>query len=66
MAPAGIVVCFQVVDKAKAEAYASSLGIPFIETSAKESVNVEKAFNTMARTIKDKSVAISFCLLLLF
>jgi len=44
----------KVVDKAKAEAYASSLGIPFIETSAKESVNVEKAFNTMARTIKDK------------
>ena len=33
---------------------ADSLNIPFLETSAKDSSNVEQAFLTMAKQIKDK------------
>jgi Ras-related protein Rab-1A len=36
--------------------FADSLGIPFLETSAKEATNVEQAFLTMAKQIKDRSV----------
>ena len=34
--------------------YADSLSIPFLETSAKEATNVEQAFLTMAKQIKDR------------
>ncbi|KAJ0681762.1 putative small GTP-binding protein [Helianthus annuus] len=34
--------------------FADELGIPFLETSAKDSVNVEQAFLTMAAAIKKK------------
>lgn len=34
--------------------YAEQLGIPFLETSAKNSTNVEQAFMTMAAEIKGR------------
>ena len=34
--------------------YADQLGIPFLETSAKSSTNVEQAFLTMAAEIKSR------------
>lgn len=34
--------------------FADQLGIPFLETSAKNATNVEQAFLTMAKQIKDK------------
>lgn len=37
--------------------FADSLGIAFLETSAKNSTNVEKAFLTMASQIKARSVS---------
>jgi len=37
------------------KALADSLRIPFVETSAKDSTNVEEAFITMAKDIKDHS-----------
>jgi len=42
------------VDTATAKEFADSLGIPFIETSAKNASNVEDAFITMASEIKKK------------
>lgn len=36
------------------QAFADELGIPFLETSAKDSINVEQAFLTMAAEIKKK------------
>ena len=44
----------RVVDYNTAKEYADRLGIPFIETSAKNATNVEHAFVTMAGVIKDK------------
>ncbi|OAY63873.1 ras-related protein RIC1-like [Ananas comosus] len=44
----------KVVETEKAQAFADSLGIPFLETSAKESINVEKAFLTMSAEIKKR------------
>lgn len=38
----------KVVDTAAAKEFAESLGIPFLETSAKNASNVEEAFLTMA------------------
>lgn len=38
----------KVVDTAQAKEFAESLGIPFLETSAKNASNVEEAFLTMA------------------
>ena len=35
---------------------AKQLGIPFIETSAKESKNVREAFETISREIKEKII----------
>ncbi|KAJ1275996.1 hypothetical protein BS78_05G179800 [Paspalum vaginatum] len=35
-----------------AQAYADEIGIPFLETSAKESINVEEAFLAMSAEIK--------------
>lgn len=34
--------------------FADGLGIPFLETSAKNATNVEQAFLTMAKQIKDR------------
>lgn len=34
--------------------YADSLGVPFLETSAKNATNVEQAFMTMAAEIKNR------------
>ncbi|KAL4705601.1 hypothetical protein ACJJTC_012848 [Scirpophaga incertulas] len=42
----------KVVDYTTANQYAEQLGIPFLETSAKNSTNVEQAFMTMAAEIK--------------
>lgn len=42
----------KVVDFSTAKEYADSIGIPFLETSAKNSTNVEQAFMTMASEIK--------------
>lgn len=42
------------VPYAVAKEFADSLGITFIETSAKNSSNVEQAFFTMAAQIKDR------------
>jgi Ras-related protein Rab-1A len=38
----------------EAQAFANERGIPFLETSAKSSLNVEKAFLTMAAEIKNR------------
>lgn len=42
------------VDVEEGRAYANQLGIPFLETSAKEATNVEKAFTLMAGEIKKR------------
>lgn len=44
----------RVVETSVAKDYADSLGIPFLETSAKNSTNVEQAFLTMATEIKNR------------
>lgn len=45
--------------------FADSLGIPFLETSAKNSTNVEQAFLTMAAEIKNRLVQIYGSVLLI-
>jgi len=47
----------RVVETSVAKDYADSLGIPFLETSAKNSTNVEQAFLTMATEIKNRMAA---------
>eukprot|EP00771_Trimastix_marina_P004007 gnl/Trimastix_PCT/733.p2 GENE.gnl/Trimastix_PCT/733~~gnl/Trimastix_PCT/733.p2 ORF type:complete len:201 (+),score=46.65 gnl/Trimastix_PCT/733:93-695(+) len=42
------------VDFNAAKEFADSLGVPFLETSAKNATNVEKAFLTMAAEIKNR------------
>jgi len=42
------------VEYTKAKEYADNLKIPFLETSAKNSTNVEQAFMTMATEIKSR------------
>jgi len=44
----------KVVEFTVAKEFADSLGIPFLETSAKNASNVEQAFLTMARQIKER------------
>lgn len=44
----------KVVDYNTAKAFADELGIPFLETSAKNATNVEQAFLTMSKQIKDR------------
>ena len=44
----------KVVDYTSAKEYADQLGIPFLETSAKNATNVEQAFMTMAAEIKKR------------
>jgi len=45
------------VDTATGKEYADSLGIPFLETSAKNSSNVEQAFTIMAEEIRKQHEA---------
>nr|ABY85791.1 GTPase Rab1 [Larix kaempferi] len=42
----------RVVDQQMAKSFADELGIPFLETSAKDASNVEQAFLTMAGEVK--------------
>lgn len=42
------------------QAFADEIGIPFLETSAKNATNVEQAFMTMAAEIKNRCVAPSW------
>eukprot|EP00126_Sphaerothecum_destruens_P007306 Sdes_comp19796_c0_seq1m11886 len=44
----------KVVDFNSAKEFADQLGIPFLETSAKNATNVEQAFMTMAAEIKNR------------
>jgi len=44
----------KVVDTQTAKAFAESMSIPFIETSAKNATNVEQCFVSMARDIKNR------------
>ncbi|XP_068651849.1 ras-related protein RABD1-like [Aristolochia californica] len=44
----------KVVDTQTAQAFADELGIPFLETSAKDSINVEETFLTMVGEIKKR------------
>ena len=44
----------KVVDYNTAKAFADEIGIPFLETSAKNATNVEQAFMTMAAEIKQR------------
>ncbi|KAK1691902.1 hypothetical protein QYE76_008599 [Lolium multiflorum] len=47
----------KVVDTEEAKAFAESLGMTFLETSAKESINVETAFLTMSSEIKKRTAS---------
>ena len=42
------------VPKEEAQEFANQFGMPFLETSAKNSVNVDEAFLKMTKEIKDK------------
>lgn len=42
------------VSRERGEALAGEYGIPFLETSAKNNINVEQAFTRMAAAIKKK------------
>jgi len=44
----------KVVDYQTAKAFADEIGVPFLETSAKNATNVENAFMTMAAEIKTR------------
>ncbi|EIW67187.1 GTP-binding protein ypt1 [Tremella mesenterica] len=44
----------KVVEHNEAKSFADELGIPFLETSAKNATNVEQAFLTMSKQIKDR------------
>lgn len=44
----------KVVEYAAAKEFSEQLGIPFLETSAKNATNVEQAFLTMAAEIKSR------------
>ncbi|KAJ7554214.1 hypothetical protein O6H91_06G131500 [Diphasiastrum complanatum] len=44
----------KVVDYETAKAFADEIGIPFLETSAKDAINVEQAFMTMTAEIKNR------------
>lgn len=48
------------VSTKEANSLAKSLGVPYIETSAKSSANVEEMFLRMARFIKKKRAAKEF------
>ena len=42
------------------QAFADEIGIPFMETSAKNALNVEQAFMAMSASIKDRCVPRQF------
>lgn len=42
------------------QAFADEIGIPFLETSAKNATNVEQAFMTMAAEIKNRYLPSDF------
>nr|XP_029123116.1 GTP-binding protein YPTM2 isoform X2 [Elaeis guineensis] len=44
----------KVISSETAKAFADEMGIPFMETSAKDATNVEQAFMAMAAAIKDR------------
>nr|KJB40969.1 hypothetical protein B456_007G085600 [Gossypium raimondii] len=44
----------KVVSYETAKAFADEIGIPFLETSAKDATNVEQAFMAMAASVKDR------------
>lgn len=44
----------KIVDYTTAKELADHLGVPFLETSAKNATNVEQAFMTMAAEIKNR------------
>lgn len=46
--------CITVLDLNYLQTFADELGIPFLETSAKDSIKVEQAFLTMAGEIRKK------------
>ena len=52
----------RVVDFTVAREYADQLHIPFLETSARRSVNVEEAFMTIASEIKKSNVNKDNCI----
>jgi Ras-related protein Rab-1A len=47
-------ILIQAVDIFYFQAFADEIGIPFLETSAKNATNVEQAFMTMAAEIKNR------------
>lgn len=47
-------LCHELNTDLNVQEFADSLGIPFLETSAKNASNVEQAFLTMARQIKER------------
>ncbi|GAA5828575.1 hypothetical protein JCM3770_006370 [Rhodotorula araucariae] len=47
----------KVVDYAVAKEFADQIGVSLLETSAKNATNVEQAFLTMAKQIKDRTAA---------
>ncbi|POY72746.1 putative Small monomeric GTPase [Rhodotorula taiwanensis] len=47
----------KVVDYAAAKEFADQIGVSLLETSAKNATNVEQAFLTMAKQIKDRTAA---------
>ena len=46
----------RVVEAERGQSLAKSYGIPFMETSAKNNINVEEAFFTIAREIKSRLI----------
>lgn len=48
------------LNKKHLQALADELGIPFLETSAKDSINVEQAFLTIAGEIKKRYCSLSY------
>lgn len=49
-----LVLCFLLLNCSVFQAFADTLGIEFLETSAKNASNVEKAFMMMASQIKSR------------
>ena len=54
--PHNVNASFLAHDGISSQEFADNLSIPFIETSAKNSTNVEEAFSMMAKTIRESCV----------